>query len=155
MFQVFHTYVASVLSVCCKSRSGCCMHLQWLSTVFGCFAIVSDVCCKYFNYFGCMLQVFYLDVAKVDLVLHMLQWDHLLQSSAVVAGAPLSGIECPPPTCARKTYEARGVSACCRSGGQRVRSGWRGLRVGAPGCWHRHPDAGVCPDVRALAIPFS
>ena len=25
--------------------------------------------------FGCMLQVFHLDVANVDLVLHMLQWD--------------------------------------------------------------------------------
>ena len=64
------------------------MHLQWLSTVFGCFAIVLDVCCKYFN---CMLQVFYLDVAKVDLVLHMLQWDRLPQPSDAVACAPPSG----------------------------------------------------------------
>jgi hypothetical protein len=38
VLQVFHTYVASVLTI-----------------------------------FGCMLQVFHLGVAKVDLVLHMLQ----------------------------------------------------------------------------------
>jgi hypothetical protein len=31
--------------------------------------------CKCFSYFKHMLQVFYLDVAKVDQVLHMLQWD--------------------------------------------------------------------------------
>jgi hypothetical protein len=34
-----------------------------------------------------MFQVFHLDVAKVDLVLHMLQWDHLPQPLAVAAGA--------------------------------------------------------------------
>jgi hypothetical protein len=39
---------------------------------YTCFSGVSDV---RFNCFGCMLQVFHLDVAKVDLMLHMLQWD--------------------------------------------------------------------------------
>jgi len=57
MLQVFHLNVAYVL--------------QWLHTSF---PRVSDVCCKYFNYFRRVLQMFPLDVAKVDLVLHMLQW---------------------------------------------------------------------------------
>jgi len=39
------------------------------------FPRVSDVCCKCFNCFGRTLQMFPLDVAKVDLMLHMLQWD--------------------------------------------------------------------------------
>jgi hypothetical protein len=57
MFQVFHTYVESIFIWM--------LHvLQWLQT---CFPGVSNVCCKCFNYFGCMLQVFHLDVAKVDL----------------------------------------------------------------------------------------
>ena len=43
----------------------------------GVFATVLDVCCKCFNCFECMLQVFHVDIAKEDLVLHMLQWDHL------------------------------------------------------------------------------
>jgi hypothetical protein len=38
-------------------------------------ASVSDVCCKRFSCFRRMLQVFHLSVAKVDLVLDMLQWD--------------------------------------------------------------------------------
>jgi hypothetical protein len=42
---------------------------------------ISDVCCKCFNSFERRLQVFHLDIVKVDLVLHILQWD----SSAVAA----------------------------------------------------------------------
>ena len=53
MFQVFHTYVASV-------DMDVAYVLQWLQT---CFPIVLDVCCK----------LFHLDIAKLDLVLHMLQ----------------------------------------------------------------------------------
>jgi hypothetical protein len=51
---------------------GCCNVLQWLHTCFQvfflCFASVSnsDVCCKYFSYFGRMLQGFYLDVSHVE-----------------------------------------------------------------------------------------
>jgi hypothetical protein len=40
---------------------------------FWCFANVLDVCCKCFSCFGYMLQVFYLNVTKVDRMLHMLQ----------------------------------------------------------------------------------
>jgi hypothetical protein len=62
---MFHTYVASVLY-------GCCICLQWFSRVFKCFASVADTCCKCFSYFVRMLQVFYLDVSKVDRILHIL-----------------------------------------------------------------------------------
>jgi hypothetical protein len=58
--------------------------LQWLSSVFRCFASVSDVCCKCFR---CMLQMFYLDIAKVDLVLHMLQWDSPTVAAPTAIGA--------------------------------------------------------------------
>jgi hypothetical protein len=72
MLQVFfldvayvpHKYVASVLS-------RCRICLQWLSSVFQVF----QICCKSFSCFGRILQVFRLNVAKVDMGLHMLQWD--------------------------------------------------------------------------------
>jgi hypothetical protein len=48
-----------------------CLH-TWFQVFLWCFASVSDICCKCFNCFGRMLQVFHLDVAKVDLMLHML-----------------------------------------------------------------------------------
>jgi hypothetical protein len=80
MLHMFHTYVASVSSRCCI-----------------CFAMATHVfswCCKCFNCFGRMLQVFYLDVAKVDLVLHMLCGTYLPQ--------PPAG-----PTCMRLGVEGR------------------------------------------------
>jgi hypothetical protein len=49
-------YVASVASECFKSRSGV-THV----------AMAIHVCFKYFIYFRRMLQVFHLDVLKVDL----------------------------------------------------------------------------------------
>jgi hypothetical protein len=55
MLQVFQTYVSYM------------------------FSSVSDVCCKCFSYFGRMLQVFYLDVVKVDL---MLQRDPLAATAS-------------------------------------------------------------------------
>ena len=73
---MLQAYISSVSYVCCKC-------LIWMLHTFAmafkcffrCFASVSEVCCKCFNCFGRMLQVFNLDVAKADLVLHMLQWD--------------------------------------------------------------------------------
>ena len=47
MFHVFHlfqTYVASVLSGCCKSRSGCCIYMHVASICFQVFSGVSYVC---------------------------------------------------------------------------------------------------------------
>jgi hypothetical protein len=52
----FYTYVASVLS-------GCCICLQLFLSVF---AFVSDTCFECFSCFVRMLQLFYLDVSKVD-----------------------------------------------------------------------------------------
>ena len=51
--DVFHTYIISVLSKCCI----CCTSDTH----------VASVCFKCFYCFKRMLQVFYLDVAKVDL----------------------------------------------------------------------------------------
>jgi hypothetical protein len=64
MLQVFHLDAA--------------YDLQWL---LACFPRVLGVYFKCFNCFERMLQMFPLDVAKVDLALHMLQWD---LSAAVV-----------------------------------------------------------------------
>jgi hypothetical protein len=55
MLYVFHTYVASILSRCCIYSAITTYVFPW------CFI--------------CTLQVFHLDVAKVDLMLHMLKWD--------------------------------------------------------------------------------
>ena len=61
MLQVFYLDVAYVL--------------QWLQM---CFPGVSDVCCKYFNYFGRMLQVFHLNIIKVDFgVTHVAVGTHM------------------------------------------------------------------------------
>ena len=64
---MFHTYVASVLS-------GCCVCFAMVSSVFYkcfilllCVAMVIHACFKCFIYFRRTLQVFYLDVSKVDI----------------------------------------------------------------------------------------
>jgi hypothetical protein len=54
---MFHTYVASVLFGCCIAYVCNCF-----SSIFMCFCM----CFKCFNYFVCMLQLFYLDVSKID-----------------------------------------------------------------------------------------
>jgi hypothetical protein len=112
VLHMFHTYVASVSSECCI----CFTHmlqvfhlyatyvLQWLHT---CFPRVLGIYFKCFNYFECMLQMFPLDVAKVDLALHMLQWD----LSAAVACCSDG------PACMRV-----GVEGCKRQVRETVRS---------------------------------
>jgi hypothetical protein len=88
-------------SGCCKSRSGCCIYIHVASACFKCFIRMLQVfhldvvyVCNDFQVFyrcfasvskrmfqsvsvvfGRMLLVFHLGVAKIDLVLHMLQWD--------------------------------------------------------------------------------
>jgi hypothetical protein len=42
------------------------------SSVFRCFSSVSDACFKCFIVFRRMLQMFHLDISKVDPILHML-----------------------------------------------------------------------------------
>jgi hypothetical protein len=54
---------------------------QLFQTYVASVQLFLDVCCKFF----------YLNVAKVDQMLHMLNETHLLQSPAVVAGASPSG----------------------------------------------------------------
>jgi hypothetical protein len=58
---------------------GVCKCFRCMVQVFQLFwmyvASVSDVRYKCFSRFGHMLKVFHLDVTKVYLVLHMLQWD--------------------------------------------------------------------------------
>jgi hypothetical protein len=69
MLHMFCTYVASILSECC-------IYLQLFFKCFPCvFASVSDACFEYFNYFVRMLQVFHLDILKVDQsVVHVAVW---------------------------------------------------------------------------------
>jgi hypothetical protein len=76
MFYLFQTYVASVSSGCCicmhvasvcskcfrRVLSGCCIYFAMATKK--CFPGVLDVCWKCFDCFGCMLQVFHIDVAK-------------------------------------------------------------------------------------------
>jgi hypothetical protein len=85
MFQLFQTYVTSVLSrccICCTSYKRmlqvyvsnvspvsivCCRCFIWMLHMLQCpYTYVASVCCNYFIYFGCMLwqmfftlQVFY------------------------------------------------------------------------------------------------
>jgi hypothetical protein len=97
-FECFIRMLQVFLSGCCKSICGCCMYLQRLSNIFRCF-------CKYFRY---MLQVFHLDVEKVDLVLNILQWNHPPQPPIGATGEPLSRRRRSPTTCAWEAEEARG-----------------------------------------------
>jgi hypothetical protein len=61
VFQMFQKYVASVVYQCCKSRSGYCASCNGYTRMF------SSLCSKCFICFRRMLQVFCLDVAKVEL----------------------------------------------------------------------------------------
>jgi hypothetical protein len=78
MLQVFHLDVLHMFA----------MATHMFSSFFWSFASVSDVCCKCFICFGRMLQVFYLNVAKVDRVLHSCNGTHLPHPPAATAGAP-------------------------------------------------------------------
>jgi hypothetical protein len=97
MLQWLYMYVAKVCSKCfiCFFRHKlqvCFLDVAYVSHIclqvilhmlamafkcFRCFASVLDIYCKCFICFRRTLQVFHLDVAKVDRVLHMLQcaWD--------------------------------------------------------------------------------
>jgi hypothetical protein len=98
LFQMFHTYVASVLS-------GCCICFAMAVNVF---PGISDVCCKCFNCFGRMLQVFLLDVVKGDLgvahVVGLICNSHLLQ----LLGSPACACVERVPRCGCGTRSMRG-----------------------------------------------
>jgi hypothetical protein len=56
-----------------------------------------------------MLQVFYLDVAKVDMVLYMLQWTHLPQSPTPAEAMPSVIVRGPEASrCIRGTHPEAG-----------------------------------------------
>jgi hypothetical protein len=81
MLHMFQTYVACVLF-------GCCVWLQWVSSAFKVFSEhVSSVS----TVFRRMLQLLYLDILKVDQVLHL--------SSPLSAASSL-------PALARHPYDA-------------------------------------------------
>jgi hypothetical protein len=92
MLQVFYMYVAKVdpdvayVYYSFQVFWGVCNCFRHM---FASTSTISDVCCK-----------FHLDIIKVDLVLHMLQWDHQPQPPAAVAEAPPSGCKMSPPACA-------------------------------------------------------
>jgi hypothetical protein len=67
--------------------SGCCNVCNSYPRVFKFFLLF----CKCFNCFDRMLQVFLLNVAKVDRMFYMLIGTHLPQPPVVVAMAPPSG----------------------------------------------------------------
>jgi hypothetical protein len=78
-FRYFHTYVASISSRCC---------IAMLTSVLRVFQTYVASISAVFKY---MLQVSHLGVAKVDLVLRMLQWDLLPQPPATATGWRLGG----------------------------------------------------------------
>jgi hypothetical protein len=101
MFYLFQTYVASILSRCCKIKSRCCIYMHVASICFKCFQVFYTYVCKCFYLdvayvcngfqlffrcfrkcfrtflssvsfvFFCMFQLLHLDDSKVDRVLHM------------------------------------------------------------------------------------
>jgi hypothetical protein len=112
------------------------MHLQWLSSVFGCFASVLDVCHKCLKCCGRMLQVFHLDIAHVAMepptaIAHLLQ---LLRRRR--AGAKYPRLH----TCGKRTRHERSPRVVGRVGGACSSSGvgpaWAHLGAGT-GVWMR------------------
>jgi hypothetical protein len=95
MLQWLYTYVARVCLQCFIFFSNvCCKHVNWdvayvfthmlkvfyLDVTYVCnglqvflsvFASISDACFKCFICLFCMLQMLYLNISKVDQVLHM------------------------------------------------------------------------------------
>jgi hypothetical protein len=151
---MFHTYAISVFiwvllmfhTLCSK----CFIRMLHMFSTYV-FPRVLDVCCKCFNCFESMLQMFPLDVAKVDLVLHMLQ---LQQQPAFAAG---------PACIARGCGGARAAGTGNRAGVDRDRVGTghgvaRDTKRHRTPCeayvWHERLDASPRSDVRALAFPI-
>jgi hypothetical protein len=138
------------------------------------FPRVFDEICRCFNCFGRMLQVFYLNVTKVDLMLHILQLD----PSAVIAC--YSSWACPHVRgCGGGTGDMRGKpcerrSRCdpCMGARRRGKRSCAGPHVKLAQAWglaqqlaclcmgagrrsrRGRLDASACSDVQVLALPF-
>ena len=119
-------------------------------------AMAIHACFKCFIYFRRMLQMFHLDIVKVDLVLNMLQWDHPPQPPVGAVGAPLSGRRRSPTTCAWEEEEARGTPHVLLVGraAHAVRVAWasRGARKTGVGAGNGLLGRASVRS-RALAIP--
>ena len=87
-FKCFHTYIESAFHL---DVTMFVMDKHVFSSFFWCFASVLDICCRCFSYFRRMLQMFHLNIAKVDRMLHMLNGTHLAQSPTAAARASSSG----------------------------------------------------------------
>jgi hypothetical protein len=112
-------YVSDVSYICCECSPGCFI---WFAMAMTCFASVSDVCCKCFICCGCMLQVFHLNIAKVDMMLQMLQQD---------PSAATACCSCWGTVHARRMR--RGWRQGCGGPGRVMRRGWRQGRA-QPAC---------------------
>ena len=75
MFQVFHVFRTYVVSVLFGCYIRFVMATYVFPSIFKCLQVFQTYVVSVLALFGHMLQVFYLDIAKVDMVLHMLQWD--------------------------------------------------------------------------------
>ena len=75
---MFHTYVAYVLFGC----------LRMVVMVFRCFLSVSEACLCVSIAFRCMLQLLYLDISKVDRVLHLSSSPSAASSLTAPGGHP-------------------------------------------------------------------
>jgi hypothetical protein len=134
MFHLFQTYVASVLSECCKSRSGCCIYM-----------LRAYICFKYF--IRMFASVFYLDVSYVCNGFQVF-------SSAFVSVSDV----CFKCFICLLLYVVTVASGCfkSRSGvahGMRVGNGWqRGRRSGRHGLTARVLACELCATVRTLAL---
>jgi hypothetical protein len=78
--HMFHAYVANILS-------GCCVRVAEVFKCFMCFSQVFQTHVLNVSFvFRRMLQMFHLNVAKVDRVLHMLQWRLWLADNGLPQG---------------------------------------------------------------------
>jgi hypothetical protein len=176
MFHLFQTYVASVSSGCCKSRSECCIYMQV-------FQMFPYVCCKWFH-----LNVFnvgngYTRGFQVFLVYHkcfrhMLQVFQLFRTyvANVFSRCYKSKYGCCTCCSGSHLLQLLGLPACVWVWRRRERDTWgrRSRRSAAGhtewcgtwcGCgtrsgagphvkWRRRTEASPHPNIRALAFPF-
>jgi hypothetical protein len=103
-----------------------------VACVYNGFQVFLDFFCKCFNYFEHILQVLYLDVAKLDRVLLVLQWE--LPAPAAIVGRHQAGAYVQ----AREAEEPRAVPAWDRT--TRTTFGRRRPHVGAR---KRSADVGI------------
>jgi len=93
-----------------------------------------------------MLQIFPLDVAKVDPVLHMLQWTPFVAAACMRVGVERA--------LAVGTGNRAGADRDESGRGIRSEHGTRGGMGPHAGVWRDRLDASAFLDIRTLAFPF-